>query len=162
MFRPQKIIVHCSDTRPDWGAGLSTVWAHGQISQWHKARGFDEIGYHDLIGRDGVWVRGRSTRKQGAHCRDGGQNRISLGVCLIGGYGSHETDLFYDHFTYEQNLTLRNLIHFYEMTPFGHNEFAAKACPGFDVRDWWSGGGENAKDTRLPLHSTELRSLGVA
>lgn len=83
---PLDIIVHHSAST--WGTS-------NDIDEWHRARGWKEIGYHFVItnGRpnpdseyaelfDGQIERGRRPNEQGAHWRKG--NRHSLGVCLIG------------------------------------------------------------------------------
>ena len=67
------------------------------IDRWHKERGWDEIGYHYVIGCDGKVSKGRSINKQGAHAK-GRNNRI--GVVLVG----------YDEFTSVQKLAYKKLI----------------------------------------------------
>ena len=41
------IVVHCSATRPSQDIDVKTIDA------WHKERGFDKIGYHYVIKRNG-------------------------------------------------------------------------------------------------------------
>ena len=70
------LVVHCSDT-PD-NEPLRAI----DIQQMHLGFGWDGIGYHYVIGRDGRCEAGRPEFWQGAHVR--GINDQSLGVCLIG------------------------------------------------------------------------------
>ena len=48
----------------------------------HLNFGWDGIGYHKIITRDGNIINGRPEYWIGAHVY--GKNNISLGVCLIG------------------------------------------------------------------------------
>lgn len=125
-----EIIVHCSatpagrDVRPE------------QIRQWHLARGFNDIGYHFVITLDGTIHVGRRLDKPGAHCV--GHNRVSVGVCYVGGCDSKMRPA--DTRTPEQRRALRTLValllhYFPDATVHGHREFAAKACPSFDISE---------------------------
>lgn len=71
------IVFHCSATSPGQDIG-----AH-EIDTWHKARGWDGIGYTLVIRRDGTVEPGRTLDQVGAHVK--GYNRRSVGVCMIGG-----------------------------------------------------------------------------
>lgn len=55
-----------------------------QIREWHKKRGFADIGYHAVIYGDGSLHRGRPESKVGAHAL--GANTGSLGVCVCGNF----------------------------------------------------------------------------
>jgi N-acetylmuramoyl-L-alanine amidase len=73
---PRKIdllVVHCSATvaTADIGAAV--------IRDWHKQRGFKDIGYHYVIRRDGKIERGRPEQQVGAHVQ--GFNAHSIGIC---------------------------------------------------------------------------------
>jgi len=140
-MRPIKeIIVHCTATRPEWWATKSTGQKVAEIRRWHVSeRGWRDIGYHYLIDRNGTIATGRPLEQIGAHTQ--GRNTGSIGIALFGGHGSAETDQFSDHFTGAQDKALRDLIdrlqtQFGQLRISGHNEYAAKACPGFDVRKW--------------------------
>lgn len=140
-MRPlNEIIVHCSATRADWWAHLPTSEKVAEIRRWHvKDRGWKDIGYHYLIDRNGTVATGRPLEQVGAHVQ--GRNIGTIGVCLIGGHGSAETDRFEQHFTVQQDKALRHLLadlqHRYKISKVsGHNQYAAKACPGFNVPKW--------------------------
>ena len=55
-----------------------------EIRKWHLERGSDDIGYHYVITMQGLIEQGRDLAFQGAHCRAGGMNRKSIGICLVG------------------------------------------------------------------------------
>ena len=138
---PIEIIVHCSATRPEWWQGKSLAAKVNEIRRWHvEDNGWRDIGYHFLIDRDGKVAAGRPMSQQGAHTK--GHNANSIGVCLFGGFGSNAGDEFEEHFTVEQDTALRNLIQDIQdqfgprVTVSGHNQYANKACPGFNVPDW--------------------------
>jgi hypothetical protein len=113
------IWVHCAATRPEWLAGRPLAEKVAEITRWHvQERKWRTIGYHYVIDRDG-----------------------SIAQCLIGGFGSNENDAFERHFTPEQDRALRGLIEEISSRAAikrvrGHNEAAAKACPGFQVSRW--------------------------
>lgn len=133
----REIVVHCSATRPSWLAGKSAKAKAAEIRRWHmQDRGWRDIGYHWVIDRDGTIVAGRAENVVGSHVLD--RNIGTIGVCLVGGHGSSENDRFEDNFTTEQRRALLGLIaDISTRTPVnrvsGHNEFAPKACPGFNV-----------------------------
>lgn len=127
----KKIIIHCSATPPGMDIGSDT------IRDWHIKRGWSDIGYHDVIRRDGSIEEGRPLEKAGAHVQ--GHNHDSIGICLVGGVDAYGTPE--DNFTEAQWKALKRLLRVYKMqyqkaTIHGHNEFAAKACPSFDVQKW--------------------------
>ena len=126
-----KIIIHCSDT-PDGRA--VTV---DEIRRWHKERGFSDIGYHYVIMLDGSVRNGRPLEQAGAHCK--GQNAHSIGICYVGGCDLNRRPK--DTRTDAQKTAMAGLIRelkrrFPTATIHGHNEFANKACPSFDVQKW--------------------------
>lgn len=132
-MRPiNKIILHCAAT-PE-GKDFTVQ----QIDQWHRQRGFNGIGYHFVIYRDGSVHTGRDINKVGAHCT--GQNTGSIGICYIGGCAA-DGKTPKDTRTEAQKKALRELVEklcqqygISRNNVYGHNEFAAKACPSFDVK----------------------------
>jgi N-acetylmuramoyl-L-alanine amidase len=108
------------------------------IRGWHKAKGWKDIGYHYVIRRDGEQEKGREDNVMGAHVR--GHNSTSLGICLIGGTRAGGGSQY--NFTNAQMGRLRDLVasllaQHPGATVHGHNEFAKKACPCFDVSVWF-------------------------
>ncbi len=72
------------------------------IDRWHREKGWDGIGYHFLIRRNGIIEVGRPLTKHGAHARTGkpySRNRTHIGICLVG----------YDNFTPDQITSLKKL-----------------------------------------------------
>ena len=121
----KKIIVHCSDTPDDCDLEAK------DIHVMHQGFGWDGIGYHKVILRNGVIQNGRPEYWIGSHVK--GINSISLGVCLIGR----------KNFTSKQFLTLEKLLKSWKKkyvgaTIYGHSTsvITNKTCPNFDVKKW--------------------------
>lgn len=126
-----KIIIHCSAT-PE---GRHTTVE--EIKQWHLQRGWKDIGYHYVIYLDGTIHRGRPESVVGAHCS--GYNKNSIGVCYIGGVAK-DGKTPKDTRTEGQKRALREILNrlkrdYPKATLHGHNEFANKACPSFNVKE---------------------------
>ena len=126
-----KIILHCSAT-PE---GRHTTVE--DIRLWHKQRGWSDIGYHYVVYLDGTVHEGRPIERSGAHTKS--QNKNSIGVCYIGGVDKNNLKAK-DTRTPEQIMALDLLLgslldDFKGATLHGHNEFANKSCPSFDVQD---------------------------
>ena len=138
-----EIVVHCTATRPDFMKGATSQARFEEIRRWHmQDRGWSDIGYHLLIDRGGEVLTGRPFTTIGAH--GAGHNAGTIGISLFGGHGSDANDAFIEHFTPQQDQALRRLIEGIEtktqiMKISGHNEYAAKACPGFNVSKWLRG-----------------------
>ena len=134
MRKITKIIVHCADTpegRDDKAA---------DIRRWHKARGFNDIGYHYVVDLDGTIEPGRDVTIAGAHAN--GHNADSIGVCYIGGADTYMKPK--DTRTEEQKTALRLLLKYLvQKYPgakiYGHRDFANKSCPSFDAKTEYEG-----------------------
>jgi len=120
------LVVHCSDTPDDQPLGAR------DIQHMHLGFGWDGIGYHHVICRDGTREAGRPEYWRGAHAR--GANERSLSVCLIGR----------NHFTDAQMHSLGLLLDEWHLRypkakVLGHRDAVEtdKTCPNFDVRSWW-------------------------
>ncbi|HEU0054078.1 MAG TPA: peptidoglycan recognition family protein [Longimicrobium sp.] len=87
-MKPLGVVLHVS---------ASTWGDRAEIDLWHRQRGFAEIGYHKVIlnghaksgsaydvARDGELQQGRADSKQGAHCKMGGMNSCTFGICSVG------------------------------------------------------------------------------
>lgn len=133
----REIIIHCTATPQGRDYSIET------IRRWHIQRGFADIGYHYIIHPDGTVEHGRNVNQPGAHCK--GRNANSIGICYIGGCDT-DGKTPKDTRTPAQNAALKQLIHQlcdrYNLpltAVHGHNEFAQKACPSFDVQQWLNG-----------------------
>lgn len=129
MRNIKEIIVHCSAT-PE-----GKDYTVKQINQWHLKRGFNGIGYHYVIYRDGSIHIGRKEDVVGAHCV--GHNSISIGVCYIGGLAK-DSKTAKDTRTEEQRESLLSLLKklktkYPNAKIYPHYKFADKACPCFDA-----------------------------
>jgi N-acetyl-anhydromuramyl-L-alanine amidase AmpD len=127
------IVIHHSAT-PAGGAKA--------FDKMHKAKGWDELGYHFVVGngtdtRDGqVEVGPRwSKQKWGAHAKtsDNRFNRFGIGICLVGNFDNERP-------TKAQLASLSKLVAFLMKTynvpadrVIGHGETKATDCPGRNV-----------------------------
>lgn len=112
--KPQFIVAHITDTRPDYNLTMCHVG--------HKARGWDSCGYNWLIYRDGKIVESRG-HKVGAHAK--GYNSISYGIGLVGKNSVTEAQL----------SAFQNLVNQLGDLPIKpHNELnKKKTCPTHEV-----------------------------
>ena len=133
MRKITEIIIHCTATRPNANCTVES------IRRYHKSLGWLDIGYHYVIYQDGSVHPGRPLEYVGAHCP--GHNANSIGIAYVGGLDTngHPSDTR----TEAQRIVLLQLVKdLMEEHPIisihGHNEYANKACPCFDVRQWFS------------------------
>lgn len=137
----RKIIWHCSAT-PEGRA--VTV---DEIRTWHvRDNKWKDIGYHYVIDLEGNVHRGRAEATAGAHVA--GHNADSIGICYVGGMDAQNRHPK-DTRTPAQKRALYRLTdelkqRYPGATVHGHNEFANKACPSFDVQRELSGTGPRA------------------
>jgi N-acetylmuramoyl-L-alanine amidase len=131
------IVVHCAATPPSVDVGATI------IRFWHvNEKGWSDIGYHYVIRRNGKIEKGRPVERPGAHAK--GFNHNSIGVCWVGGIaeGSSAPE---DNRTAEQSASLFTLLQelqaqFPGAAVLGHRDIKGvkKACPSFDVRQWYT------------------------
>lgn len=139
------IVVHVTATPPKADIGVK------EVRVMHLARGFNDIGYHFVIRRDGRVEVGRAVDMVGAHVKD--YNSISVGVSMVGGVDAKGKP---EHNATPAQLkmlehTLRNLTAKYPQAGVcGHRDLSPdkdgdgiiepfehiKACPCFDVIPW--------------------------
>lgn len=126
------LVVHCAATKPTMDIGLR------EIRQWHRERGWLDIGYHFVIRRDGTVEAGRPHDVIGAHVE--GHNYESLGICMAGGIDAKGKPE--NNFTPAQFESLRALldklkVDYPSAKIVGHRDLdPKKACPSFDVASW--------------------------
>ena len=117
------IFLHCSD---------SDIKAHDNITtikNWHLQRGFNDVGYHYFIRKDGTIEYGRDLNLIPAS--QYGYNTGSIAICLSG------KDSFYEG----QFKSLKKLIQCLErdlekdLKIRLHNEVSSKTCPNFTLQD---------------------------
>lgn len=131
MREIKQIIIHCTATPEGRDVSVDT------IRGWHLKNGWRDIGYHYVIALDGTVDEGRPMEMAGAHTK--GHNASSIGVVYVGGCDADMNPK--DTRTEAQRRSLVELVkalkvQYPNATIHGHREFAAKACPSFDVQEW--------------------------
>lgn len=133
-----EVILHCAAVPGTWWKGKTAQQARDAIEAMHKARGFRTIGYHGLFMPDGEFIQGRQFNEIGAHVIE--RNRGTIGLLMIESQTITGITRFKDWFTEQQRLAvlakIKSLPGIKWVT--GHNDYAAKLCPGFKVeeKDW--------------------------
>jgi N-acetyl-anhydromuramyl-L-alanine amidase AmpD len=126
---PKYIVIHHS-----WSDDRGTLdWP--AIRRYHiEENGWHDIGYHygiEKVNQDWAIITGRMESTQGAHCVDGGMNRQSIGICVIGNFDSEQLnqEAFLILVTLCVGLCKRYDIPAENIVP--HNKYATyKTCPG--------------------------------
>lgn len=135
--------IHTSATTDAWWRGKTVEAMRDEIRVWHvRDRGWRDIGYHRVIAPDGKMATGRSLYEVGAGVQ--GHNQGVVHICLVPVHTIERMGTFDDFYTKSQRITLRNYLLELEtlagvrLKVTGHNQFAAKLCPGFIVEqdDW--------------------------
>lgn len=136
----QYIVIHCTATQE----GREVM--RRDIEEWHlKGRGWDRLGYSDMIHLDGKLenlTKYNDNDQVEAHEVTWGAtgiNSISRHIVYVGGVDNKLKPK--DTRTTGQKQTLekyvKDAIKKYPWIKIaGHNQFAAKACPSFDVPNW--------------------------
>lgn len=132
MRRIDYIVVH-SSASPEGREDTAE-----DVTRWHLARRFKDIGYHYVIELDGIVFQGRPLPKQGAHVR--GHNTHTIGICYIGGTDNTHQRNPKDTRTLDQMKSLEHLLTdlktmFPDAEIVGHGNLAATSCPSFDARE---------------------------
>ena len=163
MREINEIIVHCTATPPGFMADATPSQRLDEVRRWHvEDNGWSDTGYHYLIDLGGQLLNGRPISKAGAHVK--GHNSDTVGISLFGGKGGTKDQAFEDNFTPEQGETLRKLINRLQseygpdLKISGHQEYANKACPCFDVRRWLN----NRPVRTSAVQSTTLQASATA
>ncbi len=124
MREIKTIVIHHSGNT-DTAKGIRKL--HVEVNGW------DDIGYHFMITKDGKILRGRDLNIEGAHVL--GFNKDSVGICLLGNFDMEFLNDKQKHGLKEllENLTKKfnidkNNIKF-------HRDFpnVTKSCPGKNI-----------------------------
>jgi len=134
----QYIVVHHSDSERGCAAAFDLA---------HKQRGWDELGYHFVIGNGTGSGNGEVEvgprwfkQKHGAHCKVNGHpeyNDVGIGICLVGNFDeTHPTEAQMESLA----RLLRYLMCRYSIPAshiYGHGQLKPTNCPGryFDYAD---------------------------
>lgn len=130
-----RIIWHCTATPEGREVTYDDLW------QWHVVQnGWSHIGYHYLIQLDGTVVPCRPEHLVGAGVS--GENHDSVHITYAGGLakdGATAKDTRTPAQKRAMDDLTRDLARKYGLNAgdiHGHNEYAAKACPSFNVADY--------------------------
>ena len=137
------IVVHCSATRED------KSFTEHDLDVCHRRRGFNGVGYHFYIRKNGDIKSTRPLERIGAHAR--GFNSESIGICYEGGLDKNGKAK--DTRTDAQKKAMRELVqdicHRHDIIDIlGHRDTSPdkngngivekcewmKECPCFDVK----------------------------
>ena len=138
------LIIHCTATP------AGRVVSKSDIVRWHTSpspngRGWDRVGYSDLIALNGSLVNLTIFNQDnlielhemtwGAK----GINSMSRHVVYVGGVDDKGKPK--DTRTCEQKAALKTYVEYMilrhpNIKVAGHNQFSQKACPSFDVQAW--------------------------
>jgi hypothetical protein len=152
QYPVREVMLHC--------AGVSTGYFHKQtpfqvfstINKWHHERGWKNgFGYHALVMPDGNWISGRPREMVGAGCIGKNQGVFHLlmiesrriGHPVSAKYetpdwlAEQEPLFWFDPPCLETAAKIIRSLPGIEKVS-GHNDYAAKLCPGFKVKsgDW--------------------------
>lgn len=146
---PEYLIVHHSggtDANPL--ADTSEHTAKG-MELWHLGKGWDGLGYHYVIHKDGEVWKGRPEHRNGAHAK--GYNTKSIGISLSGNFDTTEP-------TTEQINSLKELLNKLSIQ-YGipkekvipHRNVANKTCYGMKLGEDWARNLIDDKQHTCPL-----------
>lgn len=146
MTKPlQYLVIHCTAT-PEGREVTSD-----EIRKWHTApkpigRGWKQVGYTDMVHLDGrverLVTNNEDAFVDGFEITNGVENMNSVcrHIVYVGGIAK-DGKTAKDTRTPQQHVALKNFVKAFK-TKFptvkivGHNFFANKACPSFNVTNW--------------------------
>ncbi len=124
------IVIHHSDT---------TTGSAARFDKFHKDKGWDELGYHFVVGngtesRDGQVEIGPRWPKQkwGAHCKtpDNRYNDFGIGICLVGNFDQGRPTSAQMQATTRLVAYLMKTYKISADNVIGHGDAKATDCPG--------------------------------
>jgi N-acetylmuramoyl-L-alanine amidase len=145
IARIRLIIIHCSASDNPEHDDISV------IRKWHKEKGYDDVGYHYFIRKNGVIQKGRKLFEVGAHCKN--HNSNTVGICLSGN----------KKFTSAQFKAAALIVHdLDEILPnlmpnpvYPHSFFDEnKTCPNFPIKEILK-----YSDAQLSSHREFVRAI---
>ena len=137
-----EMVIHWSDTYTNANIGSE------EINRAFVGLGYNGIGYHYVIRRDGSVQRGRPSGIEGQHAQINGHNARSLAVVFVGGLNCASGTPNPIEYRSSASLTRSQMSSFQEICRsfylafpggqiLGHNDLDInEEDPGFDVRDY--------------------------
>jgi hypothetical protein len=141
-YAVQEVILHTLDVPTGWHKGKTVDQIVTAVRDWHvNGNGWRDIGYHRVFAPDGTMGLGRSLWTIGAHTME--RNRGTIGIAMCNVKKHDGITKFEDYFTKDQREAVKAYIaELQRWTTIkwvtGHNDYAARECPGFRVKseDW--------------------------
>lgn len=137
-----EVCLHTSATKPIWAKDKTVEQMRDEIRLWHMnpplpKKPWKDIGYHYVVAPDGSVATGRTLDTIGAGVA--GHNTGVIHICMIP-IIAEVTGItrFEDWYSIAQFKAVKELIKVLKTktnlrTVTGHNQYAAKLCPGFRV-----------------------------
>jgi len=131
---PTMIIVHHSGGTDKYPLMDTSNHTAAMMEEWHLSNGWEGLGYHYVIHKDGeIWL-GRPEHYHGSHCV--GHNSDSIGICLAGNF-----DLTLPTQAQIDSLikilkSIKERYNIKEIVP--HRKFSNKTCYGKNLSDTWA------------------------
>ncbi len=134
-----RITLHHTSVYPGMGrSDINDVEVIRSIANYHvNHKGWADIGYHYLIGRDGRVYEGRPVAKQGAHT--GGNNERNLGISVVGDFmkalpNDRQMDALKSFLGDQMSRygVRRDRL-------YGHRDLGNTLCPGTKLYRWLQG-----------------------
>ena len=143
--RLKYLVIHCTAT-PEGREITSADIRRMHLSPPPTGRGWKQVGYTDMIHLNGTVERlvqnNEDANVDSWEITNGvaGKNSVSRHIVYVGGV-AQDGKTAKDTRTPEQKKSLENYVRdfrkrFPHIEVKGHNEFANKACPSFNVRAW--------------------------
>ena len=131
-----RIILHCSASLAGIDLRASDIKAYHTNPISQGGRGWKHPGYHYVVRLDGTIEKLLDEKYVSNGVK--GYNQDSIHICYIGGLNKQGKPA--NTLTAKQRASIAALLHdlrtrYPTATLHGHNEFAAKACPCFRVKD---------------------------
>lgn len=146
MAKLKYLVLHCTATAE--GREVSSE----EIRAWHTnpvskgGRGWQQVGYTDLIHLDGAVERLVDNNEDANvdvwEITNGakGYNSVSRHIVYAGGCDAHSQKAKDTRTSAQKEALKKYVLDFHKRFPgvkiIGHGEVAAKACPSFDVQAW--------------------------
>lgn len=128
-----RVMLHCTADPEGRDRDYDYLWnLHVSVNGW------SDIGYHWVVQLDGTILECRKEHLQGAGCS--GQNHDTIHLSYVGGLAA-DGKTAKDTMTPEQEKAFVQILldiasrypHMNRDSIVGHNEYAAKDCPSFNV-----------------------------